>query len=147
MYEILPMSLKQYPKVLLMIIVIAAFFVRLIAIYPGHPPNHPDEPFTYDRAADMLIRRSIDPEKFYYYQVLPMYLHAVIYGSVFAPATLLQNLILNPKVIVDNLPHFNTYISENIVKPNALYWGRLLVAFLGVLSIILIYLLGKEIYD
>lgn len=141
------MFLKQYQKVLLMVILIVALIVRLIAIYPGHPPNHPDEPFTYDRASDMLIRRSIDPKKYYYYQILPMYLHEFAYGAFFVPVTILQNLILNPKVIVSNLSHFDTYVSENIIKPNAIYWGRLLVALLGVLSIILIYLLGKEIFD
>lgn len=137
----------QYPKVLLTAIVVIAFTVRLFAIYPGYPPNHPDEPFTYDRAADMLIRHSIDPKKFYYYQILPMYFHEVIYGGFFVPATLLKNFILQPKVIASNVFDFDTYVSKNIVKPNALYWGRLVVALLGVLSITFIYLLGKEIYD
>lgn len=141
------MLLKQYPKVLLMIIVIVAFIVRLIAIYPGHPPNHPDEPFTYDRAADMLSRHSIDPKKFYYYQILPMYLHQLVYSGVFIPVTILQNLILHPKDIVSNVVHFDAYVSSNIVKPNALYWGRLVVALLSVLSIVFMYVLGKEIYD
>jgi len=141
------MFLKQYPKVLLMVIVIVAFIVRFIAIYPGHPPNHPDEPFVYDRANDMAIRHSIDPMKYYYYQILPMYFHEAVYSGVLIPVTLLQNFILHPKVILDNVFHFDTYVSSNIVKPNALYWGRLVVALLGVLSIILIYLLGKEIYD
>lgn len=141
------MLLKQYPKVLLMVIVIVALTVRLIAIYPGHPPNHPDEPFTYDRAADMLVRHSIDPIKYYYYQILPMYLHEAVYGGVFIPVTILQNLILQPKIIVSNVFHFDTYVGKNIIQPNALYWGRLLVTLLGALSIIFIYLLGKEIYD
>lgn len=139
--------LKQYSKILLMVIVAVAFILRLIAISPGHPPNHPDEPFVYDRAADMLVRGSIDPKKYYFYQILPMYFHEAVYGGIFLPATLLQNFILNPKVIVQNLSHFDTYVSESIIKPNALYWGRLVVVLLGVLSIIMIYLLAKEIYD
>lgn len=141
------MFLKDYQKILLIAIVTVGLIVRLIAIYPGHPPNHPDEPFVYGRAADMVIRRSLDPQKYYFYQILPMYFHAAVYGGVFVPVTILQNLTLNPQTVFSGIANFDTYISESIVKPNALYWGRLVVALLGVFSIVLIYLLGKEIFD
>lgn len=139
--------MNRYSKVLLIVILATALIVRLIALSPGHPPNHPDEPFVYDRAADMLVRGSLDPKKYYFYQILPMYFHEAVYGGIFLPATLLQNFIVSPKDVIGSISNFDTYVSENIVKPNALYWGRLVVTLLGVLSIFLIFLLAKEIFD
>lgn len=127
-------------------ILVLAFVIRIVAVYPGYPPTHTDEPLTYSKAIAIITSFNLDPHR-YDYPIFPMQLHAVTYALFFLPSTILIKLATNPLVFVENLSTLNKYIVENIINPDALYWGRILTVILSVASIYCTFLLGKKIFN
>lgn len=128
---------------LILLILFFTLVLRLLATNPGHPPNHPDEPLVYWNAANMIINRDADPHK-YNYPALPMYIHAIIYSNIFAPFSILGDLITNPKSFFTEIK-FEQYINSITIQ-NSLYWGRYVTVIFSLLCIFLTFLIGKKVF-
>lgn len=137
----------------LSLIFFAAFFIRVVGVNPGYPPNHPDEPITYSTAISMVLNIQPDPFTFssykFQYPGLLIYLDALVFGVFFIPFSLLHLLITNPPFFVNNIGRFNELVL-NVVGPGwieSLFWGRYVVSILSFLSIPLVYLIGRDLFN
>lgn len=144
----------SYFRVVLLSIFILGFLFRIVGTNPGYPPNHPDEPVISGTALEMVINRELNPFKFtsyrFQYPGLFVYLHAFLYFIFFIPLSLLFTLIFHPIAFFSNLNHFDTFISTYIVGVggiNALFWGRYITALVSSFSVVLVYLIGKELFN
>lgn len=141
-------------KSILIIIVITGFIVRLIGISPGYPPNHPDEPIIYSTALDMVLNLNPNPFDFssyrFQYPGLFIYLNALFFQIFFIPLSFSLIFLQYPLEFFKNITDMNTIWGSYILGKgsiNALFWGRYISAAVGSLSVVLVYLIGKELFN
>lgn len=132
---------------------VLGFIIRIIGIYPGYPPNHPDEPITYLTAIQMVLNKELDPFSFasykFQYPGLLVYLDAFLFASFFIPLSLLNLLFRDPSFIIDNLVRFDQVVLHAVGPGwiNAIFWGRYVAAVLGFLSVPLVYFIGRKLFN
>lgn len=140
---------------ILVIILILAASLRFIGLNPGFNQFHPDEGISYSSAVEM-IRFKFDPKRYDYPALVP----AINYFSF--------NLFFIPINWVNfYITHFDDFKNGNVSFPltkneerkifqenilghreiNALFWGRVVTAVLGLGGIFLTYLLGKNLFN
>lgn len=137
----------------LLLVFLLALLIRIIGIYPGHPPNHPDEPITYLTAIQMVLNRELDPFTFssykFQYPGLLIYIQTFFFTFIFIPVSLLLKLITDTSFVIDHLGTFGDLVL-NVVGPgymNAIFWGRYVVALLGFCAVIVTFLIGKQLFN
>ncbi len=136
---------------LVILVFILAFILRFAGIYPGYNPYHPDEGTSYSTAVYMNLQ-SYKPDRFDYPAGMAL-LHAIIFRTVFIPISLLHLFITQP----DSIGHFVTLDSEffdlygRALFGNrsiyAMYWSRSIAATIGALAVILLYFVGKKLFN
>lgn len=132
-------------------IVSVALMLRLIGIFPGYSPTHPDEPMSYSSAAEMILNGDLNPGRFDYPSGVPL-LHLIFFNSFILPAMLLKIFIIHPEGLILNfisLKFINDFSNEifGIGYINALFWSRTLTAVLGIVSVYFVYLTGRRLFN
>ena len=136
---------------LIIFVVLIAFSLRVLGIYPGYPDNHPDEGTSYNSAIYMLSHYFY-PGRFDYPAGMPL-LHAFFYMSFFLPFYFQYSIFYLPSIIlafIHSDPIFFTKYSDVIFGRNniyALYWSRCVSATIGTATVALVYLCGKQIFN
>lgn len=136
---------------LLILILFIAFFIRVLGTIPGHNPFHPDEPMSYGSALEMIRHGDLNPRRFDYPAGVPL-VHLFFYNSFILPAVFLKVFLSHPEGLILNFisPKFiNDFSSEifGINDINALFWSRIITAILGSLSVYLVYVIGKRLFN
>lgn len=136
----------------LFVILVAAFFIRIIGIFPGHPSDHPDEPMSYGSALEMITHGDLNPRRFDYPAGVPL-VHYVFFQVLPLPIMYFKVIFLHPKVLVAALTlgrqQFMDQYTNELFGVNGiifLYWSRFLTAALGTASVYLAYLIGKKLF-
>lgn len=147
-------SQKKYHRLFLFTVVFVMFIgllARFVGLYPGHPPNHPDEPIL-GISFEMLKERTLDPFQFssyrFQYPGFPLYLYQAISAGVFLPITTLWEFFRHPYSFISHIdqePILRLFLGPNQLTP--LFWYRAITAFLGFLSIPLLYLVGTQLFN
>lgn len=136
---------------LLALILLIALFVRATGTIPGHSPDHPDEPMSYSSAVEMILHGDLNPRRFDYPSGVPL-LHLIFINSFILPALLLKVFLYHPEGIIlnfintDFINQFSTEIF-GVGHTDALFWSRILTALIGTLSVYIVYLAGKKLFN
>ena len=136
---------------ILILIIFLALLVRMVGVYPGYTPDHPDEPGSYLTAIHMFYN-FLMPGRFDYPAGMP-FLHLLIYSIFILPFVLLKLFILHPKMIFEffNLGfNFFTQFQEEIFGPRsiyAMYWSRYIAALFGTGTVVLVYFITKKLFS
>lgn len=136
---------------LLLILLLLAFLIRVVGIFPGYPPDHPDEPMSYSSAMEMIVHNDLNPRRFDYPSGVPL-LHYLFHRSFVLPPMIAQALFLNPSSIIDLLLNRSAFMQEHsliLFGKNGvvfLFWSRFLTAVLGTASIFLLYKIGQKLF-
>lgn len=136
-------------KKILFVVIFLAFLVRFWGVKPGFPPYHPDEPQIYSRAL-LIIQGKEESLGYWGYPALVPLIHALIYKVFFIPATMLLKFMTNPKIFFDDSFNLNNFLANEVYgkgEINVLYWGRTVNAFLGAVTVLLTFILGKKLFD
>lgn len=135
----------------LIAILLAALFIRVIGVNPGYPPYHPDEPMSYGSAINMVTNGNLDPKRYDYPAGVPL-IHWFLYRTFFLPVSLLKIFFPHPRVFLTALRIGNRFFAE-FSEPifghreiKALFWSRYITAFLGTFCVFLTYLIAKRLF-
>lgn len=142
-------------KKLILILFIAAV-LRFVGIYPGHDAYHSDESIIYGSALEMVLNNTLDPGR-YDYPPVPMYINYFLYRTLFIPLSWFKFYIERIPQVLDGLVQINmaplearrtlyTFIIGNR-GINAMYWARITTATFSLGCVLLIYLLGKNLFN
>lgn len=142
-------------KILLLIFILAAA-LRFIGTSPGYPPYHPDEGITYSSADEMVKHNNLDPGRYDYPSTVPL-TNFFFFKFFFIPISWLVFYITHSGQIADGLLHlplgkddYDRIFEFNILgqrEIHALFWGRLVTAFFGLMVVFLTYLLAKIVFN
>lgn len=138
---------------LLFIILLVGAMLRFIGIYPGYPPQHPDEA-PYSSAIEMIHNNNLDPLRYDYPSGVAIIM-LLFFKFFFIPLGWIKVLILNAKNFLNG--EISIPFSENAYRilheqvygrweNDVLFWGRYVTALFGVGVVFLTYILGKRIY-
>lgn len=141
--------IKQH--IILILIFTFAFVVREVGTKPGYPPRHDDEPTVFSTTIHMIIHR-LKPNQFYYPAGVPL-LNSLIYRYTLLPVSLFKMFFLHPKVFLAAVKIGPRFIEEFQVaifgnrSIEALFLSRYISAFIGGLTIPLLYYLTKKLFN
>lgn len=136
---------------LLILILTAAFLIRIIGVYPGYPQIHPDEGTSYYTAI-YLLYHWFNPGRFDYPAGMPL-IHALIYIIFFIPIMVQKIVFTNPQSIIELLfspSHFFTQYKDAIFglrDINAFFWSRYIAATFGTLAVGMVYITAKRLFN
>lgn len=139
-------------KIICILILLLAFFIRIVGLVPGHNPNHPDEPMSYSSALEMFENNDLNPRRFDYPAGVPL-LHYALYKTFILPVVFFSQYALHPRALVSMMIHSDTFIREHTNAIfgksgiHALFWSRAITALLGVASVYLVYVVGKKLHN
>lgn len=143
------------PLVLLAILIIASYY-RFSGSSPGYPPYHSDEGISYSAAVSMIKNENLDPLRYDYPAVVPL-TNYVSYRFFFIPLSWGEYYLSNINKFMDGLVEFpldettkkRVFQTEILGERerNALSWGRLTTAFIGLGIVLLVYKIGKELFE
>lgn len=146
---------KVFDKnLILFIIFLSAFFLRILGTNPGYL-NHPDEPKIADAALNITFHLDFKPIAFYYGSLLPI-VYALfnflfilpIYFLIYVPINILSSFPKDHLGILDCFFKSGIlYCTQSQSKEFFTYLTRYETAFLSSLSVILIYFLGKRLFN
>lgn len=148
----MPKELRS--KIVVFILLLACLF-RFIGIYPGHNKYHPDEPIVYGTVVDMIRNENLDMGRYDYPSTVP-YINYILYKTIFIPLGWMKYYAKNFDRVIDGTITLSpSKLERNRIRQieifgereiNSLYWSRYITAFFGVGTILLLYLLGKEMF-
>lgn len=102
----------------------------------------------------MATRLQLDPFKAgpyrFQYPGFVMYLYAFLYSSLFIPLVTLFAIIQHPSSFLSHLGDSNEFLALFVLGKssiNALFWGRAITASLGFVSVLLVYIIGKQMFN
>lgn len=137
-------------KVLLLVILAAGFLIRVLGVYPGYSPYHPDEGKAgYSSAWYMFMNRTLDLPHYHYPALIPS-VELVFMVIFFIPILWIKLLITNPDVVLSNLGKlpeiFQNYIA---LRSDVLimFLSRYLMVLFGVLTLFFAYLTSKTLFS
>lgn len=136
---------------LIILIVLLALFLRAAGEYPGFPDNQPDEGTSY-RTAIYMLSHNLKPDIFAYPAGVPL-LHLIVYQTFILPVMLFKVLFFHPRVIFAYMTLGNNFFlqfHDEIFGPRsiyALYWSRYIGALIGTGSVIVLYFIGKRLFN
>lgn len=136
-------------RYLLITIFLIALFLRFLGVHPGFPANHPDEPTIYGSVKQLILHGKLKPV-LYSYGGLLYELYSLVTILIFIPLSFLIFLFSHLKVILLEgiVGLLGSYrYSQLLTGSNFLYWARYLTAILGALSVVVVYLLGKKMFN
>jgi len=138
----------------LVLIIVLSVALRFSGTSPGYPPYHSDEGISYSAAVSMIKNGNLDPLRYDYPSVVPL-TNYIAFRTVFIPYSWTKYYLTNLDKIVDGyirlpmdeLTYKKVFESEILGnrKVNALFWGRYTTAFIGVLSVFLVFIVGRKL--
>lgn len=132
---------------LLIVVFMIGFLIRIAGTNPGYPPNHPDEPIIYSTADQLISYFTLDP---FFPSYKFQYPGFVIYSvALFDAFMIVINFLIHPISFIVHLGNFHDLILLTIgpSEIKALFWARYISAFYGFLSVVLVYLVGKKLFN
>ena len=132
--------------VLLVILIIAAI-LRFWGVNPGYPYFHSDEGMSYHNAIQFITQNRLAPDV-YAYPLLVVIIHIISYVFIFIPITFIGSFFSD--LTIFDYSSIKMFFENEIIgynEINVLYWGRYTNAFLGVISVYITYLLGKNYFN
>ncbi len=136
-------------------ILIAAAILRFVGDVPGYPPYHSDDGITYSAASSMIVNGNLDPLRYDYPIITPM-VNYIFYNSFFIPLewskVYIKNLINYPIgyiAIPKDGQKFKDFFYKSTLGErdiNALYWGRIVTGYFGILVVCMTFLIARRFY-
>ena len=137
---------------ILVLILLLSLFVRLYGDFPGYSENHPDEILGYGTAVHMFYN-NLEPNSFDYGGGRPLML-LIVFKLFFLPIQYVKLLFTNSELFLKFLLHGGAHsypeysdilFGRNLIS--ALYWGRYVNAVVGALTVLITYLLAKNMFN
>lgn len=128
-----------------------ALAVRIIGVYPGHNPYHPDEGKAgYISAREMYLNGNLKPLDFNYPALIPL-TEYVMFRSITYPIIIGQDYLADPESSISNARRSDGDYFEGVIErysdTNLLYWGRYFTACIGVASVFLVFWITRWMYS
>lgn len=135
---------------LLLIILAAGFLIRVLGVYPGYSPYHPDEGKAgYSSAWYMFMNRTLDLPHYHYPALIPT-IELIFMVLFFIPVLWIKLMLTNPDVVLSNLNKlpeiFQNYIALRS-DVEIMFLSRYLMVVFGVLTLIFSYLTAKNLFS
>jgi len=146
--------IPNYKFVLLGIFVLG-LFLRLYGSYPGYPQTNADESTIQSSANQMAFHNNYEPVNYYYGSLLPL-LYSVTFKYFYMPLRFPQFLLKNASLLRFGPFIFYDKFIEDLEKGINLtklqfydvpYWSRYNTAILSSFSILLVFILGKRLFN
>lgn len=141
---------------LFVVILLVACALRFIGTNPGYNQFHADEGITYSAATSMIVNKNLDPLRYDYPALVPL-INSFFYRMFFIPLSWFFYYAKNIGGIIDGVvdltptaDEYRRVFSIEILGEryrNALFWGRYVTAFFSIGNVILVYFLGKKIFN
>lgn len=142
-------------KILILILIVAGV-LRFVGINPGHDAYHADEPIVWGSALEMILNNTLDPGR-YDYPSVSIYINYILFRVFFIPLSWTGFYLERIPQLMDGLVQINmapleakrtfyTFIVGNR-GIHAMYWGRYVTALFGLGNVLLVYLLGKNLFN
>ncbi len=137
-------------RVFLLVILIAGFLIRVLGVYPGYSPYHPDEGKAgYSSAWFMFMNKTLDLPHYHYPALIPT-IELFFMVIFFIPILWIKLLAANPDVVLSNLNKlpeiFQNYIALRS-DVEVMFLSRYLMVVFGVLTVIFSYLTAKNLFS
>ncbi|KKS65314.1 MAG: hypothetical protein UV33_C0006G0009 [Candidatus Daviesbacteria bacterium GW2011_GWA1_42_6] len=137
-------------KILLLVILIAGFLIRVLGVYPGYSPYHPDEGKAgYSSAWFMFMNRTLDLPHYHYPALIPT-IELFFMVLFFIPILWIKLLTTNPDIVLSNLNKlpeiFQNYIALRS-DVEIMFLSRYLMVAFGVLTLVFSYLTAKTLFS
>lgn len=137
-------------KILLLVVLIAGFFLRASGVYPGYSPYHPDEGKAgYSSAWYMFTNRTLDLPHYHYPALIPL-IELIFLVFIFIPILWVKLLASSPDLVLSNLDKMPE-IFQNYIAPKSdvliMFLSRYLMSFFGFLTLIFVYLASKALFS
>jgi len=146
---------KHKYEAILVVVLLAAIFLRFTGIKPGFHPFHNDEGTIRSEAIRFIKNNNFEPYHLEY-PALPNYINYFAYKLIFIPLGWIKYFALNSNKILDGLITFplgkdvyNRIFQLEILgyqDKNVLFWERWVTAFFGVGVVLASYLVGKKLF-
>lgn len=137
-------------NLVILTVFILGFLLRVLGVYPGYSPYHPDEGKAgYSSAWYMFINKTLDLPHYHYPALIPT-VELIFLVLVFIPILWIKLLLSNPDVVLSNLDKlpqiFDNYMALRS-DVTLMYLSRYLTTIVGGLTMVLTYLVGKRLFD
>ena len=143
------LSFRDPIKICLVWVILLAFLLRFGGVNPGYNPYHPDEGIDgLNSAKFMLLNGNLNPLKYEYPALVPL-VDFIILVFIISPLLYLKQLISQPGMIFFNLSHVfsvSRNLAINLNDLQVMYLGRYITAFFGLMTVLLTYLVGKQLF-
>lgn len=140
---------KDRLKLLLLLVFIIGILLRVLGVYPGYSPYHPDEGKAgYSSAWYMFTNRTLDLPHYHYPALIPT-IELVFLILIFIPVLWIRLMLSKPDLILSNLDKlpqvFDNYIAGRS-DVEIMYMSRYLSVVVGTLTLLLTYLVSKNLF-
>lgn len=140
---------KDRLKLILLTILIIGACIRLLGIYPGYSPYHPDEGKDgYSSAWYMFSKKTFDLPHYHYPALIPE-IQFLSFILILFPILWAKFIFFNFSLFINNLNDISKFFPDLIIGKNDLilmYWGRLVTAVFSILTLVLVYLTSKLLF-
>lgn len=146
---------KNNYKIILILVILAAFFLRFTGTKPGFHPFHNDEGTIRSEAVRFIKNNSFEPYHLEY-PAMANYINFFAYKLIFIPSGWAKYFVLNLNKILDGYIKFplgkdvyNRIFQLEILGQqdrNVLFWERWVTAFFGVGVVLASYFVAKKLF-
>jgi len=150
------MGYKKVNFLIFALILVLAAVLRFVGDKPGYPSYHSDDGITYSAASEMIVNGNFDPLR-YDYPIMTPLTNYIAYQTIFIPIEWSKFLIRN----VLNYPTGYLEIPKDTIKLhdffyrvvlgdrwiNALYWGRYVTGFVGMLVVLMTFFVTRRLFS
>lgn len=132
----------------LLSIFLLGVFLRLVGTYPGYPFTNPDEPTIADGVRRIILYHNFKPGNYYYGSLLSI-IYSVIDLIFFIPILFISQFIANLQNVFKYglINFFHDFYASLQIQSYISYWARYETAVLSAFTILVMYLLGKKLFN
>ena len=137
-------------SILLCAVFTVGILIRILGVYPGYSPYHPDEGKAgYVSAWNMFINRTLDLAYYNYPALIPE-VQLVFLIIIFIPIIWIKFIITEPNLFMSHLNSLPD-IFQNYIVPKSnldlMYFSRYLMALFGIGTLFLTYFTAKYLFS
>lgn len=147
---------KKINLLILFAILILATILRFVGDKPGYPSYHSDDGITYSAASEMIVNGNFDPLR-YDYPIMTPLTNYIVYQTIFIPIEwskfLIRNVLNYPTGYLE-IPKDNTKLHDFFYRVvlgdrwiNALFWGRYVTGFVGLLVVLMTFFVTHRLFS
>lgn len=151
---------KNWHNILFVLLILLACSLRLIGVYPGFPPYHPDEGMSYAQGISIITERNLNANGYNLHLAYPSLIpiiNAFFFKIFFIPLSWAKYFIVHVPDIMDGLLKY-PFTEENYLRifqseilgnreVNVVTWGRTIAAFFGIGIVFLTYTLARQMFN